>query len=81
MQAKMMGKRRSEVDVSSLRPLALNRATTEVVPARGTLFLKGVCTQLMLSVLSVLSVVVSEEAMFGKCLGCVLSRERRKIVP
>lgn len=42
LQPKMhMGKRRSEVDVASLRPLSLNRATTDVAPARGTLFLKG----------------------------------------
>lgn len=41
MQSHMMSKRRSEVSVAALRPLALNRATTEVVPARGTLFLKG----------------------------------------
>lgn len=35
-----MNKRRSEVSVAPLRPLALNRAT-EILPYRGTLFLKG----------------------------------------
>lgn len=40
MQSHLMNKRRSEVSVAPLRPLALNRAT-EILPYRGTLFLKG----------------------------------------
>eukprot|EP00903_Cladosiphon_okamuranus_P012628 g11814.t1 len=36
----VMNKRRSEVSVAPLRPLALNRATSEILPYRGTLFLK-----------------------------------------
>lgn len=41
MQSHVMTKRRSEVGVAPLRPLALNRATSEILPSRGTLFLKG----------------------------------------
>ena len=41
MQSHLMNKRRSEVSVAPLRPLALNRATSEILPYRGTLFLKG----------------------------------------
>eukprot|EP00752_Nemacystus_decipiens_P001367 g1356.t1 len=40
MQSHLMNKRRSEVSVAPLRPLALNRATSEILPYRGTLFLK-----------------------------------------
>ena len=45
MQSHVMTKRRSEVGVASLRPLALNRATSEILPSRGTLFLKGESTE------------------------------------
>lgn len=45
MQSHVMTKRRSEVGVAALRPLALNRATSEILPSRGTLFLKGESTK------------------------------------
>ncbi|CAM9215574.1 unnamed protein product [Scytosiphon promiscuus] len=40
MQSHLVSRRRSEVAVAPLRPLALSRATPEILPYRGTLFLK-----------------------------------------
>ena len=42
MRSQMMNRRRAEVAVAPLRPISLSRAATEeMLPSRGTLFLKG----------------------------------------